>query len=159
MKFPSDDQDVKDYVQSNRLLKNQESIQEDLKADVIEDETNSSTEAVYDEDESEDEEGEEEEYEDVEVAKAPVGVGKMGKAAKQKKEMEKSVKTEDDIDDKTLEKVLENILAEVEQTDNEEEEDENVKLKRESTRKHKKMIPQRLSRYGSKLRRRKIKRN
>ena len=162
MKFPSDDQDVKDYAQSNKLLRNQELNQEALKADVILNEPNSSTEAVYDEDEGEEEEGDDdEEYEDVEAEKVPVGVGKMGKAAKQQKdklEMEKSVKTQDDIDDKTLEKVLENILAEVEQTDNEEE-DESVKLKRESMRKNKKRIPQRLSRYGVKLRRRKTKRN
>lgn len=61
-----------------------------------------------------------------------------------------SVKTEEGLDDKTLEKVLENILAEVEQTDNEEE---NLRQKK------KRRIHPSQTLYGRKMKRRKPKRN
>ena len=80
--------------------------------------------------------------------------------------VEKSINTDNDIDDKTLEKVLENILAEVEQTDSEEDGRRKKKKRRipgnhrnpENPRNPRKPGNPRQTLYGTKLKRRKPKR-
>jgi hypothetical protein len=60
MKFPSDDQDVRDYVPTNQLLRNQEPVQQLNLQDVeiIDNQSNPSTDAQYDDEEEGEEEGE-----------------------------------------------------------------------------------------------------
>ena len=152
MKFPSDDQGLQDYVETNQLVRNQGdspqlSAKETEDVEIIGSQSTPSTPFnPFDESEYEDEEEEDdEEYEDVQI-----GVGKMGKPVepekpaepvkpvepvrpvepvkpvqpakstsrqpkRQREQVNAPVKTDEGLDDKTLEKVLENILAEVEQ--------------------------------------------
>jgi hypothetical protein len=101
---------------------------------------------------------------------APVEIKKPEMSQQLKKSpdvFDKSLNTDNDIDDKTLEKVLENILAEVEQTDSEEDGRRKKKKRRipgnlrnpGSQRNPRKPGNHRPTLYGTKLKRRKSKRN